>query len=288
MGDLKAHWEAQGHEVIRDRYFDPVKVDWADVSFFEFCTVGTQRASDPNDELWKNIPQPLDKNIIVRAHDIDIWTGQTSIVKWNWVNNLVFVADHMKKECLRGIKIENTKVHMIPHGINTEKYTFRDKPRGNKIAWVGNINWPKNLSMALQVLLENPEYELHVVGGPYNMWHRAYIDGLVRRNNLKFFYTDRVEDMNQFMEDKDFILVTSMKEAFSFVTGEAMSKGIKPLINHFYGAEDIWDPKYLFDKVSEVKEMLKDSNPIEYRNFIEARYPLNKMLSAYDSIINNK
>ena len=222
-------------------------------------------------------------------HDLDAWIGQTNGVNWNFINHLVFVSEHIKNKVLSEIELPSTtKVSLIKHGVNMDKFVFRNKPKGKKIAWINNIAWHKNLVLALQVLIENPEYELHTVGSSLGGWHKAYVDNFVERNNLKFFYQENVENVNDFLQDKDFILLTSSKESFSFITGEAMSIGLKPLIHRFWGAENIWNEKYIWDKISEVKGMLnEDYNPQEYRTYIEQNYPLSKMLAEYDRIIHN-
>jgi len=286
-GDLVEHWEKSGHEVKVDRYFDPALVHWCDTAFFEFCDLSIQRASDPNDSMWDKTPQPRNKSIIVRAHDIDIWTGHHNSVQFDFVNHLVFVAKHMQDKMLSEIKIpRETEVHLIKHGIHIDRFTFRERPLDKKIAWVCNCNEAKNLPLALQVIAANSDYSLHILGDELDSWKKAYVLDFIARNNLNVYLTERVDDVNQFLEDKDFLLLTSMKEAFSFVVGESMSKGIKPLIHHFYGAENVWDEKYLWNKVSEVRPMLEgEYNSQEYRQYIEANYALPRMLDEYDKIL---
>lgn len=285
--ELVEHWQKMGHEVKVDRYFDPGLVHWADTTFFEFCDISIQRASHKEDSMWGPNPQPLNKNIIVRLHDIDAWVGNHNGVVWDWVNHLVFVADHIKDKVTREVKIpETTKIHKIRHGINPDKFIFRNKPRGNKIAWVGNISHHKCIELALQVLAENPEYELHAAGSTLGSWELAYVNSFVERNNLKFFHYPSIDNVNSFLEDKDFILLTSFKEAFNYATGEGMTKGLKPIIHHFFGAETIWDKKYIWDKISEVRPMLEgDFNPQEYHDYMDKNYNFQEYLSNYDKII---
>jgi len=289
--ELVEHWKSLGHEVGIDKSLDTRMVIWADITFFEFCEGSAQRASHADDVMWAQLGgvQPRDKKIIIRAHDIDVWVGHHHGVNWQWVNHLVFVAKHMKDKMEKelGGFPPTTKVHLIKHGVNAEKFTYREKPRGNKIAWVCNINHHKNLALALQVLAENPTYELHVLGNPLGSWHKAYIFNLAEKNKLKFFQTDSVPDVNEWLEDKDYILLTSGKEAFSFAIAEAMLKGIKPIIHRFYGAEDIWPEKYIWDRVSQVKPMLDEFeyNGKEYRDYVLNNYSLTTMLEAYDSIM---
>lgn len=282
--ELINHWGKQGYEVKIDRYLDPALVKWADITFFEFCDISIQRASHKEDEFWKGT-QPQDKNIIVRCHDIDAWVGNHKGVNWNWVNHLVFVADHIREKVLNEIEISKTlQVHCIKHGINLDKYTFRKRKPENKIAWIGNICQHKCLPLALQVLVENPEYELHVVGTGFREWEQAYVNHFVKVNNLKYLYTPVVDDINEFLEDKSYLLLTSFKEAFSFVVGEAMAKGIKPLIHNFLGADKIWPKELIWNKVSDIKPMLQEYNSWEYRDYIKNNYSLEEMLKKYDEI----
>lgn len=290
-GDLVRHWISLGHEVKTDKSLDTRLVNWADITFFEFCEGSAQRASHAEDKMWAEYgeTQPQNKNIIVREHDIDAWVGQHHGVNWKWVNNLVFVAPYIKEKVERELgqeTLSNTKVHLIRHGVNDQKFTYREKPVGKKIAWNCNINHHKLLELALQVLAENPEYELHVLGRPMCSWQKAYILHFVEKNNLKFFQQDGPVDVNQWLEDKDFILLTSAKEAFSFAIAEGMLKGIKPLIHRFYCAGEVWPEKYIWDRVSQVKPMLEgEYNGQEYRNYILENYPLSKMLEEYDKIM---
>jgi glycosyltransferase involved in cell wall biosynthesis len=289
---LMEHWERMGHIVKYSMYFDPVMVHWADICFFDWVDNSLIRASNPDDEFWKTNPQPRfgEKKIVTRCHDIDAWTGHYHQVNWSWVNDLIFIGDHIQKLVTENISIpENVKIHKVKHGIDTNKFVFRNREKNNKIAWVGRIVGHKCIELALQVLAENPEYELHAVGTSLDSWELYYVNDFVKRNNLKFFHYPQVDNINDFLDDKSFILLTSFKEAFSYASAEGMSKGLKPLIHHFYGASSVWDKKYLWEKVSDVKLMLEgDYNPEEYRKYIEDNYPLDKMLENYDKILGLK
>lgn len=289
--ELIAHWESMGHTVLKTLYWDPRLVAKADITFFDWADMSLIRASNPEDPLYKDngLTIPKNKHIVCRCHDIDAWCGHYHSIKWELVNDLIFVAPHIKDLVLESlIPPPNLKIHLIRHGVNTDKFTLRKNPeKNNKIAWVGSIKGHKCLELALQVLAENPTFELHVAGSSLDSWELAYVNDFVKRNNLKFFYYGNIDDINTWLEDKSYILLTSFKEAFSFAIGEGMSKGLKPLIHRFFGADNVWDKKYLWDKVSECKKMLDeyDYNPQEYREYIENNYPLDKMLKAYDEIL---
>jgi glycosyltransferase involved in cell wall biosynthesis len=182
------------------------------------------------------------------------------------------------------------RTHVIPHGIDLDKFTFKEHTPTKKIAWVGRYDANKNFYKAMDILMELPrDYELHACGRrQLANWEEAYFDETARRNGLKIVYTADEPDMNKWLEDKEFYLLTSGKEAFSYSTAEAMAKGIKPIIHHFYAAEEIYPQKYIYDKISDAVKMITSDeyNAQEYRKFIEDNYPLKKMLDAYDKILN--
>ena len=292
MGDIREHWGREGHTIRFDKYFDPKLVHWADVTFFDWAGNNVQRASHSDDSFWTVDPQPKNKIICLRAHDIDIWVGQHRNVDYSWINHLIFIAPHLMEKALSEIQIpENVKVHFIPHGINTKKFTFRKKERGKKIAFIGNICDQKKMENTLLILAELPrDYSLHVLGEHLGSWRKAYVDYFIRHNNLNVIFTERVESVNDFLEDKDFLISCSIKEGFGYVMGEAMAKGIKTLIHNFWGADQVWDGyPYIWNTISEaVKMILEDKyEPEIYRDYIIKNYPLDKMLKAYDELLKN-
>lgn len=285
--DLINHWRELGHEVKIDRYFDPKLMSWADIVFFEFVDNSLMRASDPLDSMWQQIggTQLKPPKVVARAHDIDIWTGNLAKVKWNFVDDLVYVSDTMKDIC--GGDFEHVKKHVVYHGIDVDRWTFKERKPGNQIALIGNINHQKHTELALQVLAEYPGYELTIVGTGWRNWQQYYFKHFARENNFKINFIDRVESIDEFLEGIDYLLLTSMKEAFSFIVGEAAAKGVKPLVHNFYGAKKLWPEKWIWNKVSDLKDMFNDYNSKEYRDYVQNTYPLKKMLSEYDKIMFN-
>jgi len=286
------HWKSQGHEVKASIYFDPKLIPWCDVAFFDFVENNVTRASYPEDSMWSQVPggQLKNKKIITRAHDIDIWTGNLTRVNWKWINDLVFVGSHLMKVGLGGIKPEDQKnlnIKLIPHGIDIDKFTFKKNLEPTKkIAWIGNVNHQKEPEMALQVIANYRDYELHMVGTGWKNWEKAWAEYFVDYNKLKVFFYDHVDSINDFLEDKDYLLSTSIKEAFGYVIGEAASKGIRPLIYNFYKCEEVWPSEFIWNKISDLKIKFDIGyNPMHYRNYIRDHYPIDKMLKSYDELI---
>ena len=80
------------------------------------------------------------------------------------------------------------------------------------------------------------------------------------------------------LEDKNYILSTSIHESFGYNIAEAMVKGIKPVIYNFPYSKEIWDQKYLFNTIDEAVSLITEDNYVsyEYRDFVEKRYSLKK------------
>jgi glycosyltransferase involved in cell wall biosynthesis len=218
-----------------------------------------------------------------------MWCHNLRGIQKGFVDDLIFVAKHTARISQERGEIGGAKVHIIPHGIDLNKFTFKERTPTKKIAWIGRYDANKNFYKALDILMELPsDYELHACGRrQLANWEEAYFDDRVTRNGLKVFYTADEPDINKWLEDKEFYLLTSGKEAFSYSTAEAMAKGIKPIIHHFYAAPEIYPEKYIFDKNSDaVKMILSDEyNEKEYREFIEKNYPIKKFFEEYDKLL---
>ena len=289
---LRFHWQSLGHEVRYTPLWDPRLVEGADVVFFEWADTSIQRASDPSDKFYEEFKCSFPKGktrIICRCHDIDMWCHNLRGIQKGFMEDLIFVAKHTARIAHEREEDNADRVHIIPHGIDLDKFTFKERTKTKKIAWVGRYDANKNYYKPFEILLELPrDYELHMCGRRHiALWEEAYFDTLVKRNNLKVVYTADEPDMNAWLEDKEYYLLTSGKEAFSYSTAECMAKGIKPIINHFYAAEEIYPEKYIYDKISDAVKMITSDeyNPQEYRDYIAKNYELKRMLAEYDQIV---
>jgi glycosyltransferase involved in cell wall biosynthesis len=241
-----------GYEVKVDRYYDPEKALWADVMIFFTTDNNIKSATDPGNAIladdsnffpWDLHDMDLTgKKVIVMPVDIEVWLGHQHGVKWDVVTDVVFMAPHIK-DLMIDVLPESVKVHMLPFAVDTDRYNFVDKPVGKKIAWVCE-KWPtKGIDYMLQIMAELPrDYELHTIGGWNDRapWEKAYQEDFIARHDIKFYDYEWVEDQNEWLADKDFILSCSKKEAFGASIAEGMSKGLIPVVHNFYGASAIW------------------------------------------------
>ena len=288
---LRFHWQQEGHDVGYTPLWDSRLCMEKDVIFFDWVDTSVQRASNPDDQQYKDhSTTKATCNVIARCHDIDMWAGNLRGVHPGYIRHLVFVADHIRRVATEDGDIPaGVQVHTINHGIDPDKWTLRQPNGQKKIGWVGNFEHKKNPELALQVMLNLPrDYTLYMCSRRRQpSWQIKYWDSLIKRNNLNVVFEADIGDLNAWWEDKDFCLMTSQKEAFSYAVGEAMMKGIKPIINHFWGAEEVWPEKFIFDNALDAVKMIQSqwNDPVEYREYVEKLYPIDKFYKAYDELL---
>ena len=69
-------------------------IDWCDLAWIEWC-------NELAIEVTNKVPTLADKKVVVRLHSYEALSGYVSAVKWDVVDSLVFVADHIKEIVLK-------------------------------------------------------------------------------------------------------------------------------------------------------------------------------------------
>lgn len=211
---------------------------------------------------------------IVYIRRFEYHAGYWTKMNWDKVDEIVMVndvlAEKVKKEIGRNINV-------IYNGVEPEKWRFRVREHGNKIAMVCLVNMKKNFPMALQILAELPEdYKLYVAGGYQDIEVVDYVLHKGKKLNLNIYFEDQIksEEINGWLEDKNYILCTSLVEGNPNNVLEAMVKGIKPIINNWPGSE-IQFGKYVFDTIDQAVQMFNPNSPYdskEYHEFIKTKF----------------
>lgn len=290
---LQDHWEQYGHTVLFEPGFNPNLIETCDRVLFESADTNAHLASQQ---------RPYKKGkVFVRIVDVDAHANGPAGIKPGYFDGIIYIADHIKEMCEnRFSNLKGVPSKVIPMGLDLSRFTYREKPRGSKIALISTRLTPeKGFDRALMIFAElakeSHQWELHVVGRMFenSIWE-MHINHILDSNDIRdkvHFYDnlpyDTGGEINEFLEDKDFLLSCSHKEAFSFVTAEAMAKGIKPVLYNFKGAEKIWGRQWLFNTAQEaVKSFLSDVyTPSMYREYIEQNYPLEKHLKNMDEFM---
>lgn len=307
---MKEWWETHGHEVQYQQYYNPQLVEWADVVYFETCDNNLKSATKPGEAIlgddanyspWDMHDMDLsNKQIIVRPIDIEVWQGHHLESRWDVVDDVVFIANHIRNlaqpDSLPERK-DSLRVHTIPCGVDLEKFTFAERQPGFDIAIVSEKWNSKGTHLLLQVILKltqlDSRYRFHWLGQRSDTpWEYAYFDDFVEHHHLPIEFTNILNDgtsVNDFLEGKNYLLHGSIKEGFSYATAEAMAKGIKPVVHRFFGADDIWENTW--DSIDQAVDMITSGtyDSQSYRQYlIDHRYTLPQMMESIDSIINKE
>lgn len=307
--DMEDYWIAQGHTIQRNTYYNPALVDNADVIWFETTDNNVLSATNPSEALLADDAnyKPWDihehdltgKKIICRMIDIEVWQQHYMAAKWDVFTDIIFIAPHIRNLVdldTLPLLTDKTKFHTIPCGINLDRYTFAERGPGFDIA-INSEKWnSKGTHLVLQVILKltqiDSRYKFHWLGKRSDTpWEYAYFDEFIEHHKLPIEFTNILFDdqtVDGFLEGKNYLLHGSVKEAFSYATGEAMAKGIKPVTHRFYGADDLWSGM-TWDTIDQAVGIITggdyDSN--KYLQYLkDHKYTLEDQMQSFEEVIN--
>ncbi|QXD16010.1 glycosyltransferase [Rhodocaloribacter litoris] len=260
---------------------------WGDVCWFEWC----------NDPLVYASRHPLarEKKIICRLHRYEAFSDYPSQVNWKTVDALIFVADYVRRlvEASVSLAVEGCIVDVIRNGVDLERYAFRERSTGYRIASVGYLRLAKNHMMMLQIMQRlvqrDPRYQLFIAGTFQDPLLEMYMHYMIREMGLErnIHFDGWQDDIASWLEDKDYFLSTSIHESFGYAIAEAMARGIKPVVHNFPFAYETWAEEMLFNTVDEAVEMITSDEYDSrlYRAFIEGHYALEKQVARIRALL---
>jgi glycosyltransferase involved in cell wall biosynthesis len=265
--------EYETKKIIVTEYSEIDKgIEWGDICWFEWC-----------DELviyGSKLMIASKKTIICRLHSYEAFSVYPSMVNWDNVNKLIFVGKHISKFIINNYAIDVNKVEVIPNGINSSKYSFKNREKGYNIAYVGYINYKKGPMLLLHVFKAiydyDNKYKLFIAGKFQDTRYILYFNQMINKMGLcnNVFYEGWQESLDKWLDNKDYILCTSVLESQNISVMAAMVKGIKPVIHNFVGAESIYNEKYIWNTFDEAIKIAEDAsyNSKEYRDYIINNY----------------
>jgi len=281
LGIVNDWWKEHGHEVQWTLGYDPALHEWSDLCWVD--------VADHNAHVASQYRFPHSK-LVIRIIDIEAWVQQPTGVNWQNVDVVVFGAKHIE-ELVRSYLTfpDGLRVEHIPFGVDLRKWSFRERDgKSKEVACIAHRWGAKGLDLLLQVMAAlGPGWRLHLLGTKSggDKWLHAYTEHFISELGLVVVETDSVKDVNLWLEDKDYLIVSSLKESFSYAAAEAAAKGIKPLIHNFWRAKDIWPHNWIWNKVSECVTMIQSSqyDSREYREYIEKNYSLDLMMKRIEA-----
>lgn len=256
--------------------------NWADIVWLEW-------ANEMAVHVTNKLPK-MNKKILCRLHSYEALSNFPEKINWQNIDKLILVADHIREI----LEVYHEKIYqqieekivVIPNGLDLNKFTFKIHQPGFNIAIVAHINHKKDPAMWLQIIgiLKNIDerYTLHIAGDfqeiRYANYFRHFIKEAGLEKNVKLY--GFIKDVNEFLEDKNYLLSTSIHESFGYSIAEAMARGIKPIIHNFAGANKLYPKSLIFNFIDEAVELItnNDYDSEKYRNFVEEKCPLEKQI----------
>lgn len=287
--DLKEHWEKK-HEVRYEPGASEHLFQWCDLYYINYWDNNIHYLY----KWHREHPEVKKPKIVCRAIDWEIWTGlvrDQNIV--DWVDVAITISDHMYKRLMSEVDFKS-KLHLIKPGIDVSKYSLVEENQFSIIMPVNEFDWYlkhtiEGLKIFKTLVGADPlvGWKMHVRG----KWCQAeYFQVLIKDYVKKAKLEDKVvfdetwvDDFDSYLDQFDFMLLPSLKEAFSFVTAQCAAKGIKPILNWWYGAEKIWPSSWLYlTEADAVKMFSKRYPPSVYRAYVEGNYDLQRFLDETD------
>jgi glycosyltransferase involved in cell wall biosynthesis len=282
-------------ECIRQRYqvclFEGQKeeglfesMEWSDICWFE-----------PSHLVVAASKQPKICTNIVRMSHYEAYKQWPMQVDWSNIDVLVTFGSSFIRDALvqRINGLENQiSVVSVPSGVNLERFAFRNRQRGKNIAFLANLGMLKNPAFVLQCMQKlhyiDPEYRLFFGGEFADTALERYLKHIVSVLGLRdvVFFEGRQEDVNGWLEDKHYIVSTSIIESQGRGLLEGMACGLKPVIHNFPGAGQTFPSEFLFNISEEFCEQICSGKyePQRYRRFVEENYPLENQMKKINEI----
>lgn len=268
------------------------EMELADICWFEWC-----------DELisyGSKLNIAKEKIIICRIHSYEAFTDYPANVAFENIDKIIFVAEHIKNFVIDNFSIDEEKTIVIPNGIDHKKWTFAErKPRFN-IAYVGYINYKKGPMLLLHTFKtiydKNNQYKLFIAGKFQDHRDVLYFNQMIKEFGLEdnVVYEGWQDNLDKWLEDKNYILCTSILESQNMSVMQAMVKGIKPIIHNFVGAKNIYPEALVWNTINEAVDMITDNeyNSKEYYSFVlngfELHHQIEKLKSVFANLLQTK
>lgn len=185
----------------------------------------------------------------------------------------VIVSSEAEKTEALGFGIDESRLYVIPMGINVNEYQkVKRKRKSNKVRllFVGRICRDRNIMPLLKVLKKMKDVELRVVGGEVKRSDTSksgYLQELkdyARKNNLDVSFPGAIygDKLKQEYKDADIFVYTSLWENFGQALLEAGASGLPVIATPVGIAQDIIKDGKTgsivgFDELDELDKKLK-------------------------------
>jgi glycosyltransferase involved in cell wall biosynthesis len=236
--------------------------------------------------------------VVPRARNIvflrryELFDGGLAKVDWTKVNALICVNSWFKQVAESIFHHENIKVpvHLIYNAVNLNRWSYTERKPGKRIGMACFVHPKKNIPLALQILSSLPkDYELHIAGDIQDACLAEYLVHLSKSLDVTLYLDGQIPStqLNDWWDQMDYCLSTSVSEGNPNNVIEAMAKGVKPIVHNWPGASEQF-PEYLFNTVPEAVEMIQSQiyDSSQYRAHVDAQFGLDNIEKVVQLALN--
>ena len=254
-------------------------IDQTDICWFEWCNEHLIYATR---EL--NL---TGKRVIARMHGYEAYGRSVVDVDWRRVDDLIVVTPHILRIFEEKMKFnlsarKTLRVHEIRCGLDPAQYPFKERQKGFNVGFLGFFNPKKNIPALLHIFTllhkKDPRYRLFMAGTFQDERLGRSVVDYINYNELgdavNIQSWRKPDEKIEWLDQIDYMLITSIEEGICYAAAEAMLSGIKPVLNACEGLRDHYPKEYLFTLHDEAVEMIMDENydSAAYRRYITENY----------------
>ena len=262
-------------------------VAWAETIWVEW---GSELAV----ALTRALPLDTNKRVICRLHSYEAFGPYPEQMNWERIDDLILVAPQILaylRERIPDLDLRVKRIHVVPNGIDLDRLPFAERKPGRNLAFLGYINYKKGPMLLLHafaaLLQADPEYRLFLGGEYQDDRYRLYFARIARELGVegRLIFDGWIDDVPKWLEDKQYIVCSSVLESQGMGILEAMACGVKPIVHNFVGADEVYDRRFLWTSIDQFVAQVRsqDYDSQSYRAFVGERYSIertNKLLEV--------
>lgn len=214
---------------------------------------------------------PRKVKLVVTIHDVRVKVFPDTFSKgtrmyYEFIYNFVFkradviitVSEFSKNEIIKYFPEVKNKLHVIPNGINLNRFKFQNTERKKQILFIGAISKHKNIGIILDAfsrVMNKIPHNLVIVGNRDSGMPQddkiQQVLSLIPRDRITFTGKISDEDVVRIYNESDFFVFPSLYEGFGLPILEAMACGCPVIASNVASIPEVCgDSAILFDPFS--------------------------------------
>ncbi len=261
--------------------------DWADVVWLEWANQLAVRITR-RPELLQG------KKVVIRLHRFEAFTDLPRQINWSVVDQLVFVSQGVREifaERFPHVDVSNV---VIPNGVDMDRFALPSvRSRPEDVAFVAHMRSVKNVPLVAQIAAElearGVRRRICMAGDWQDPVLERYMAHMRSQLGLQgaLVFEGWVSDMPGWMQQKGYVLCTSLMESFGYSVFEGMSCGLTPVVHNFPGADESWPRRWRFNTAAEGADMLarEPEDPHSCRAYVQKHFSREHQVEAVRNML---